>query len=176
MVCFEGAAATAQLCTALHSVLAFEGDETETETRGGCIFQMILFSFFVTRAIYSNACIYEVKNSADRGSTLTSYHQFNPDKQASTFRLIPESMNSYLPTLTIFFPLHLDLLLSMRRVHFAAMASSGENPIRKTTLRFDLYCSEVAIFLLLLLLLLMLVHDIIYSWCCCCRSISAPNS
>lgn len=86
---------------------------------------------------------------------LTIISSIQTGKQARC-RLIPESMNSYL---TNFFPLHLDLLLTMRRgTYIAAIASGGENPIRKTTLRFDLYCSEVVIFFSLLL---MLVHDII---------------
>lgn len=55
----------------------------------GCIFPMILF--FMTRAVCSNVCMY-----------LTTYHhQFSSDKQAR-FRLIPEFIHSYLPTLTIF--------------------------------------------------------------------------
>lgn len=64
--------------------------------------------------------------------------------------LIPESMNSYLPTLTIFFPLHLDLAATYHEtsIYIAAMASGGENLIGgKTTLRFDLYRGEVVIFL-----------------------------
>lgn len=68
----------------------------------------------------------------------------------------------------------------MRRgTYIAAIASGGENPIRKTTLRFDLYCSEVVIFLFAAADAdadILLVHDIIYCWCCWLRSISAPNS
>lgn len=44
--------------------------------------------FFVTRAIYSNVCIYEVKNSANRErgvSTLPTISSIQTSKQASTF-------------------------------------------------------------------------------------------
>lgn len=70
--------------------------------------------------------------------TIHSISSIQTDKQAR-FRLIPESMNSYLPTLTIFFPLHLDLAAPYHEtsIYIAAIASSG-NLLRKTTLRVDL--------------------------------------
>lgn len=109
-----------RLSSALHSVLAFEGDEMKTETRGW----LHLSDDFI---FYDTGGLFKLYVCTLQLSIISSVQTC---KQAR-FRLIPESINSfihtYLPTLTIFFPLHLDLAAPYHETstYIAASASGG---------------------------------------------------
>lgn len=100
----------------------------------------------MTRAIYSNVRMYlatyeEVKNSANRERERGFYLTFPTIHSISSvqfrqarFRLIPESIiHTYLPTLTFFFPLHLDLAAPYHETstYIAASASGGGKSDRR---------------------------------------------